>query len=76
MKEYEDIFELLDDICKIKSKVVKLKYNEVIKIRTQLYNLGFPEKKINVIWDFIWDYITYEELMERFESDNYEDNIY
>lgn len=68
MKRYYDIFQLLDDICKIKYKVIRLPYKSVIQFRKNLYEIGFAEWVIDLLWDYVWDYRTYYQVKDIFEE--------
>lgn len=64
MKEYGSIFELLNDVRKIKTKIKQLKYRDCIIFRTKLYKIGFPEWSIDRLWEYVWDDKSYEEVFE------------
>ena len=73
MKKYNKFIDLLDDAWIIKKKVTSLDYEGVMKIQHELYSMGFPEWKINVLWDFIWEYKSFKEMVRIFKDDIDED---
>ena len=64
MKEYTNIFELLNDVKKVKGEITKLNYKDCITVRTKLYNTGFREWVINLLWEYVWGDKSYEEVFE------------
>lgn len=69
MKEYKELKELVSDICQLKEYVVKLDYTGKVEFQKEFYSLPFREWKLNILWDYIWDYKTYNEIIHILEKD-------
>lgn len=56
------------DINKLKEEVRSLDYKQIGSYRDQFYKKDYPEWILNLMWEYIWDDITYEQLYCIFKS--------
>lgn len=68
MKKYVEFPELFKDICNIKQYVIKLRGKDLQKYRNEFYLLSFPEWRLNLLWEYIWNDISYEQIKAIFEN--------
>lgn len=60
--EYNNFNSLFYSICEIKKNVVKLSIEERATFKRQFFNLDFSDWCLNLLWEFIWDDKSYEEI--------------
>lgn len=68
MKKYDTFKDLFADICEIKAFVVKLHYEDLRNYRNDFYSQPFPEWRLNLLWEYIWGDISYNEIKAIFEN--------
>lgn len=68
MKKYEDFKSLFMEIRQMKIYVVKLRGNDLHKFREMFYDLPFPEWRLDLLWEYIWDDKTYDEIYYIFKN--------
>lgn len=68
MKEYYDFKCLFSHICEIKQFVVKLRLEELINFKIVFYNQNFPQWRLDLLWEYIFDDRTYEEIEKVFAN--------
>lgn len=66
--DYCDFSALFYDICENKQNIVKLVRIEKHQFKKQFFNLNFPEWRLNLLWEYIWDDKTYEEIFHIFNE--------
>lgn len=66
ISNYKSIQELFRDIKNIKYYIRHSSVNEVYAIRKKLYNSKCKRWQIDIIWDYVWDYKSYDEIKEIF----------
>lgn len=66
--KYDDFDTLFYNICEIKESMVKLKSSELRNIRKQFFELDFPEWRLQLLWEFIWDDKSYDEIYHIFSE--------
>lgn len=59
---------LFDNVCEIKKNVVKLKCYDLYLFKKNFYSLKIQQWKLNLIWEFFWDDITYDEIKRIFKK--------
>lgn len=64
--KYDNFTTLFDSICEIKKNVVKLSLEERASFKSQFFNLNFSEWSLNLLWEFIWDDKSYNEILYIF----------
>ncbi len=62
MKKYRSFKSLFTDIRQIKPYVVKLQGNNLNEYRNYMYSLPFKEWTIDLLWEYIWSDMTYEQI--------------
>lgn len=67
MKEY-NFKELFSHICEIKEFVLKLKIKELSNYKKVFYNQNFPVWRLDLLREFIFNDIEYEEIKHIFEN--------
>ena len=60
--------ELFKDVCKIKRHVVKLDYDRLKKFKEKFYQKNIAKWQLDLIWEFFWDDIEYEEVKKILQS--------
>lgn len=75
----KDIREFISEICQIKKDMLKLNNEELKIYKLAFYMQDYEEYKLNIIWDYIWNYIPkqemYRKLKLRWENgDNIQEN--
>ncbi len=65
---YDSFSELFYSICEIKKNVVKLKTKELSLFKQQFYNLPFREWQLSLLWEFIWNDKSYDEILFIFSQ--------
>ncbi len=65
---YDDFNTLFYSICEIKQNMVKLKLNELRAFKTEFFQLDFPEWRLQLLWEFLWDDKSYEEIYHIFSE--------
>lgn len=68
MKEYCSFQDFFWDICEIKRFVLKLKGKHLREFKQQFYLQPFPEWRLDLMWEFIWDDIQYETMEYIFRN--------
>lgn len=68
MKEYKEFKLLFADICEIRANVIKLSGKDLYKARCWLYSQPFSQWKLNLIWEYVWSDITYDEIYNIFKN--------
>ena len=63
-----EIFTLLNKVCKYKYDIIMLPNDRIIRIRNKLYKLGYDEWVIDVLWDYVWDYKTYYQVYDIYKT--------
>lgn len=66
--EYDDFSALFYNICELKKTIVKLKLEELTVAKKQFFELDFPEWRLQLLWEFIWDDKTYSEIYSIFSE--------
>lgn len=66
--EYKDFCTFFYDICTIKQNIVKLNREQLKQFKTVFFQTDFPEWRLNLIWEFIWDDKTYDEVVYVFKE--------
>lgn len=67
---YTNFSHLFSLICEIKQNVLKLNGKELRNYKKVFYNQKFPVWQLNLLWEYIFDDISYEELRTIFERSN------
>lgn len=57
---------LVSVICKNKQNVIKLNGEILKKYKTEFYSQKLPVWKIDLLWEFIWEDISLEEVKRIF----------
>lgn len=65
---YTDFNTLFYNICEIKQNMVKLKLEELRTFKQQFFQMDFPEWRLRLLWEFIWDDKSYEEIYYIFSK--------
>lgn len=60
---YKNFKELFKDIKKIKKEVRLLFGKDLINYKKMWFSQNFSKANLNWCWEYIWDDITYEELL-------------
>lgn len=60
--KYNDFSTLFYNVCEIKEKVVRLQSEELRKFKQQFFSLNFPTSRLRLLWEFIWDDRTFEDV--------------
>lgn len=66
--EYKDFNTLFYSICKIKQNVVKLQLEQLRSFKRTFFQLDFPEWRLQLLWEYVWDDKTYEEIYYIFDK--------
>lgn len=65
---YNDFKELWGHIRQIKQYVLELNLEELQKYKKLYYNQPISKWKLNLMWDYIFDYKSYNEIRSIFEN--------
>lgn len=65
-----DFSALFYNICKIKKSIVKLDLKKLETFKGVFFSLDFPEWRLQLLWEYIWDDKTYEEVFYIFDKKN------
>ena len=61
------IKEELALVCKTKESVVKLSSENLKKYKTNFYSQPFKIWQLDLLWEYIWDDISFEEIKNIFK---------
>ena len=61
------IKEELALVCKTKESVVKLSSENLKKYKTNFYSQPFKIWQLDLLWEYIWGDITFEEIKKIFK---------
>lgn len=61
----KDIREFISEICQIKKDMLKLNNEELKIYKLAFYMQDYEKYKLNIIWDYIWDYIPKQEMYRK-----------
>ena len=61
------IKEELTLVCKTKESVVKLSSENLKKYKTNFYSQPFKIWQLDLLWEYIWGDITFEEIKKIFK---------
>lgn len=61
------IKEELTLVCKTKESVVKLSGENLKKYKTNFYSQPFKIWQLDLLWEYIWDDISFEEIKKIFK---------
>lgn len=67
-KDFERFEDLFLKILQIKDFVIKLKGKELRNFKLIFYNQKFSRWRLDMLWEFIWDDIDFEKLIEVFKN--------
>lgn len=67
-KDFERFEDLFLKILQIKDFVIKLKGKELRNFKLIFYNQKFSQWRLDMLWEFIWDDIDFEKLIEVFKN--------
>lgn len=62
-----EIKELITDICKNKKNIVKLNNENLKKYKTNFYSQPFKIWQLDLLWEYIWSDISFEEVKNIFK---------
>lgn len=65
---YRDFKELFLHICDIKKFVVKLSIEDLKNYKLVFYNQDFPQWRLDLLWEYIWNDKEYEMLKDIFQN--------
>ena len=65
---FDNFSELFYRVCEIKKNVVKLNSTELSLFKKQFYNRPFREWQLSLLWEFIWDDKSYDEIFFIFSQ--------
>ena len=60
--EYNDFNELFYNICEIKQSIVQLQLVELTQFKREFFKLNFPEWRLQLLWEYIWNDKSYNEI--------------
>lgn len=63
------IKEELALVCKTKESVIKLSNENLKKYKTNFYSQPFKIWQLDLLWEYIWGDITFEEIKRIFKID-------
>lgn len=63
------IQELALDICQKKENMIKLSRKELKEYKTTFYSQKYREWQLDLLWEYIWGDITFEEVKKIFKMD-------
>ena len=66
--KYEDFSALFYNICEIKQNIVKLHLKELERFKKSFFSLDFPEWRLQLLWEYIWDDKSYDEIFYIFNE--------
>lgn len=61
------IKEELALVCKTKESVIKLSSKNLKKYKANFYSQPFKIWQLDLLWEYIWDDITFEEIKKIFK---------
>lgn len=61
------IKEELALVCKTKESVIKLSNENLKKYKTDFYSQSFKIWQLDLLWEYIWGDITFEEIKKIFK---------
>ena len=61
------IKEELALVCKTKESVVKLSSENLKKYKTNFYSQPFKIWQLDLLWEYLWDDISFEEIKKIFK---------
>lgn len=59
---YDTFKDLFLHICEIKLFVIKLELQDLVLFKKEFYSQDFKIWRLDLLWEFIFDDISYEEL--------------
>lgn len=65
---YINFTDFFYNICEIKQNVVKLNQQQVYSFKRKFYKQPFPEWQLSLIWEFIWDDKSFDEVFLIFSN--------
>lgn len=68
MKIYYDFKCLFSHICEIKDFVLKLDSGSLKNYKIVFYNQNFPQWRLDLLWEFIFDDIEYDVIKYIFKN--------
>ena len=66
-----NIKELAYVICQKKENMVKLSRKELKEYKTTFYSQKYREWQLDLLWEYIWGDITFEEVKKIFKMDEW-----